>query len=118
MSDIRLIAIWRDDPQVARMQVDLRAEEGRIASPWDLFGAFDAEGASARPFILRRDGRIDFDARCMESWRTDVRDAEMKIGARFKVWWNETDCGDYEVVKLAALGSRTTDAQAASRGEM
>ncbi len=103
--DIRLIAQWRDDPTEALMTVDLRIEGGRFASSWDVFGAFDLDGARPRPFILRRDGRIDFGENG-DRWRTDLRDAELKVGALFTVWFNETDSGTYRIVKLARLGGK------------
>ncbi|ATQ66716.1 MULTISPECIES: hypothetical protein [Methylosinus] len=108
MSDVRLIAVWRDDPTVARLTVDLRIEGGRVVGGWDVFGAFDLDGAERRPFILRKDGRIELDARVAERWRTDLRGVEIRIGARFRVLWNESDGADYEVVKLAELGTKTS----------
>lgn len=105
MSAIRLIAQWRDDPTEALMTVDLRRDGLRFASPWDVFGAFDLDGALPRPFILRRDGRIDFGASA-DRWRTDLRDAELKVGTLFTVWFNETDHGTYKIVKLAELGAK------------
>jgi hypothetical protein len=106
VSERRLIAIWRDDPTEARMTLDLRIDVAtrRLVSPWDLFGAFDLDGAACRPFVLRRDGAIDFGAETRERWRTDLREAPMKIGARFFIWWNAEDKGEYEIVKLAELG--------------
>ena len=103
--DIRLIAQWRDDPTEALMTVDLRIDGLRLASPWDLFGVFDLDGAHVRPFILRRDGRIDFGERA-DRWRTDLRDADLKLGTLFTVWFNETDHGAYKIVKLAELGAK------------
>ncbi|MEF3365590.1 hypothetical protein V3H18_03485 [Methylocystis sp. 9N] len=103
--DMRIVALWRDDPTEAPMTVDARIVDARIASTWDLFGAFDLEGAGMRPFILRRDGGIDFGAG-IERWRTDLREAEIRIGANFSVWFNETDSGLYRIVKIAALGAK------------
>ena len=100
----RLIAQWRDDPTEASLSVDLRICDGRLAAPWDMFGAFDVDGAAPRPFILRRDGRIDFGVSADHGWRTDLRKAELKVGALFSVWFNETDKGEYKIVKIAALG--------------
>ncbi|BDV40637.1 hypothetical protein DSM21852_38900 [Methylocystis bryophila] len=101
-------ALWRDDPTEATMTVDIRldAETGSILAPWDLFGAFDLDGDRSRPFILRRDGEIDFGASAARRWRTNLRDLRVGVGARFQVYWNESDAGDYEVVKIARLGSR------------
>jgi hypothetical protein len=100
--DFRLVAQWRDDPTEAPMTVDLRIAGLRLASVWDVFGAFDLDGRP-RPFILRRDGRIDFGEN-LDCWRTDLRDAQLKVGALFTVWFNETDRGHYKIVKIAALG--------------
>jgi len=102
---IRLIAQWRDDPTEALMSVDLRVEACRLAASWDLFGALDLAGVRPRPFILRRDGRIDF-GDDSDRWRTDLRDTEMRVGAVFTVWFNETDHGAYKIVKLAELGAK------------
>lgn len=104
--DVRLLALWRDDPTEAPMTLDLRLQEGRCAAIWDLFGAFDLDGRKARPFILRRTGRIDFGADAADDWRTDLRDAEMRVGAFFTVWFNGADSGQYKIVKIATLGSR------------
>ncbi|KAF2992211.1 hypothetical protein OGR47_10170 [Methylocystis sp. MJC1] len=101
--DVRLIAQWRDDPTEARMTVDLRVEDLRVASTWDVFGAFDLDGAAPLPFILRRDGRIEF-GKSVDPWRTDLRKMEIRVGAIFSVWFNETDYGQYKIVKLAELG--------------
>jgi hypothetical protein len=103
--EIRLIAQWRDDPTEALMTVDLRVEGARLAAAWDLFGAIDLDGERPRPFILRRDGRIEFGDKTV-SWRTDLRAAEMRVGALFTVWFNETDSGNYKIVKLAELGAK------------
>jgi hypothetical protein len=103
--DIRLIAQWRDDPTEALMSVDLRIEGIALVARWDLFGAFDCDGSRSRPFILRRDGRIDFGAGAAP-WRTDLRSAEIKIGETFLVWFNDADHGQYKIVKLAELGGK------------
>ncbi|MGJ0509445.1 MAG: hypothetical protein ACR652_20455 [Methylocystis sp.] len=105
MTAIRLIAQWRDDPTEALMSADVRVEDRRFAAPWDVFGAFDLDGANPRPFILRRDGRIDF-GDSVDRWRTDLRDAEIKVGTLFTVWFNATDSGAYKIVKLAVLGAK------------
>ena len=105
MTAIRLIAQWREDPTEALMAVDLRRDGLRFASPWDVFGSFDLDGVRPRPFILRRDGRIDF-GDSADRWRTDLRDAELKVGTLFTVWFNEADHGTYKIVKLAELGAK------------
>lgn len=102
---VRLIAQWRDDPTEALMTLDLRMEGDRFAAPWDVFGAIDLDGARPRPFILRRDGRIDFGPGA-DRWRTDLREAELKVGTLFSVWFNEADCGTYKIVKIAELGAK------------
>ncbi len=102
---VRLIAQWRDDPTEALMTVDLRLDGLRFAAPWDIFGAVDLDGARPRPFILRRDGRIDF-GDSADKWRTDLRDAELKVGTLFTVWFNETDHGTYKIVKIAEPGAK------------
>ncbi len=102
--DMRILALWRDDPREAPMTIDARVDDARIVSTWELFGAFALDGDSARPFILRRDGRIDFGRG--ESWRTDLREATIKIGSDFAVWFNESDSGIYRIVKIAALGAK------------
>lgn len=104
--NVRLLALWRDDPTEAPMTVDLRIDGVRLASPWDLFGAFDLDGPGCRPFVLRRDGAIDFGAGQGERWRTNLREAELKVGARFVVWWNDADGGAYQIVKIAVLGAK------------
>ncbi|HMK91207.1 MAG TPA: hypothetical protein VK446_16445 [Methylocystis sp.] len=105
--DVRLLALWRDDPLVAPMTVDLRLDaKGAVVSAWDLFGAFDLDGAECRPFVLRRDGGIDFGAGDERRWRTNLRDAAVAVDARFTVRWNDADSGVYRIVKIAALGAK------------
>jgi hypothetical protein len=111
MNELRVIALWRDDPTEARLSVDMRIDAtGRVRSVWDVFGAFDLDGPHCQPFILRRDGAIDFGASHNEKrqWRTNLRDAEIRVGAEFIIWWNDEDCGVYKIVKLAALGAKET----------
>ncbi|MBM3552541.1 MAG: hypothetical protein FJX45_12435 [Alphaproteobacteria bacterium] len=102
--DMRILALWRDDPREAPMTIDARIEDMRIVSTWELFGAFALDGDRARPFVLRRDGRIDFGRG--ENWRTDLRNATIKVGTDFVVWFNESDSGLYRIVKIAALGAK------------
>ncbi|MBM3561820.1 MAG: hypothetical protein FJX16_06905 [Alphaproteobacteria bacterium] len=102
--DMRILALWRDDPREAPMTIDARIEETRIVSTWELFGAFGLDGDGARPFVLRRDGRIDFGRG--ESWRTELREATIRVGSEFAVWFNERDSGVYRIVKIAALGAK------------
>lgn len=103
--DMRILALWRDDPTEAPMSVDALVDNARIVSTWDLFGAFDLDGVRTRPFTLRRDGSIDFGAG-RDRWRTDLRDAAIKVGASFTIWFNEADSGVYRIVKIAALGAK------------
>jgi hypothetical protein len=106
--DARMKALWRDDPTEASMTVDLRldAQTRSVLAPWDIFGAFDLDGGYSRPFILRRDGEIDFGVGAPHRWQTNLRALRVSVGARFQVFWNETDVGEYKVVKIARLGSR------------
>jgi hypothetical protein len=105
--DVRLKALWRDDPTEAPLTLDLRIDaSGAVVSSWDLFGAFDLDGARHRPFVLRRDGALDFGCADEARWRTDLRATSIKVGARFTVVWNESDSGVYEIVKLAVLGAK------------
>jgi hypothetical protein len=106
--DVRLKALWRDDPTEAALTLDLRldAETAAILSPWECFGAFDLEGAQCRPFVLRRDGAMDFGAGSAYRWRTDLRGFRPRVGVRFRVHWNEADSGEYEIVKIAQLGAK------------
>ncbi len=105
--DIRLLALWRDDPTEAPLTVDLRVESaGAIVSVWDVFGSFGLDGDDCRPFVLRRDGAIDFGAASNAKWKTNLREIVVVIGASFKVQWNEFDSGDYKIVKIAVLGAK------------
>jgi hypothetical protein len=106
--EARMKALWRDDPTEASMTIDIRldAQTKSILAPWDLFGAFDLDGDTPRPFILRSDGEIDFGIDVSRRWRTNLRLIRVSVGARFQVLWNESDAGEYEIVKVARLGSR------------
>ncbi|MBI1868851.1 MAG: hypothetical protein HYS06_11265 [Methylocystis sp.] len=106
--DVRILAQWRDDRSECPLTIDLRidAASKRVVSHWEVFGACDLYGDKCRPFVLRRDGAIDFGAGMRESWRTDVRDIIIRVGERFTVSWNEQDSGAYEIVKVAALGAK------------
>lgn len=102
----RLRALWRDDRTLATMTIDLAVSEGRVESRYDLFGAFDLDGDAPKPFILRRDGRIDFGGPDEPVWRTDLRDADIFVGGHFNIFFNEQDSGVYRIVKLARPGNR------------
>jgi hypothetical protein len=106
--DIRLKALWRDDPTEAPLTLDLRIDpaSGAIVSHWDVFGAFDLDGARCRPFVLRRCGAIDFGVDSTSLWKTNLREVAIAVGARFKVQWNEADSGEYEIVKIATPGAK------------
>lgn len=107
--DVRVLALWRDDRTECPLTFDLRIEAAsrRVVSHWETFGACNLYGAKSRPFVLRRDGAIDFGAGAAERWRTDLREARMKVGERFTLYWNESDFGIYEIVKVASLGARS-----------
>ena len=105
--EIRLSALWRDDRLEAKITVDLRIDsEARVVSHWDVFGAFDLDGAQCRPFVLRRNGVIDCGLGAERFWRTDLRDAKIRVGSRFTIFWNDADCGEYEIVKVESLGAK------------
>jgi hypothetical protein len=107
--DVRVLALWRDDRTECPLTLDLRidAESRRVISHWETFGACDLMGDKCRPFVLRRDGALDFGAVAAEAWLTDVRNVVIKVGERFTVHWNERDSGLYEIVKVASLGVKT-----------
>jgi hypothetical protein len=109
--EARMKALWRDDPTEASMTIDIRldAQTKSILAPWDLFGAFDLDGDSCRPFVLRGDGAIDFGVGVSRRWQTNLREIGVSVDARFQVYWNEFDAGEYKVVKVARLGSREED---------
>jgi hypothetical protein len=106
--DVRVIALWRDDSREAPLSVDLRIDGATrmVVSTWDVFGAFDLDGEACRPFILRRSGEIDFGAGSELKWRVNLRDIAIAVGACFTVRWNETDSGEYKIVKIAELGAK------------
>ncbi len=106
--DIRMLALWRDDPTEARLTVDLRicGETGAVVSGWDVFGAFDLDGKHCRPFVLRRDGAMDFGAAPEMKWSANLREIAIKVGACFVVRWNDNDSGEYKIVKIATLGAK------------
>ncbi|QGM44557.1 hypothetical protein [Methylocystis heyeri] len=106
--DVRVLALWRDDPREAPLTVDLRIDvaTGLMTSTWDVFGAFDLDGEARRPFVLRRSGEIDFGAACELKWSANLRDTKIAVGACFTVRWNETDSGEYKIVKIAELGAK------------
>ncbi len=106
--DVRILALWRDDRTECPLTFDLRIDPASkcVVSHWEAFGACDLYGAACRPFVLRRDGAIDFGAGARETWRTDIRDVVIRVGERFTVCWNERDRGVYEIVKVAALGAK------------
>jgi hypothetical protein len=109
--DVRVLAQWRDDPREAPLTVDLRidAHNGSVIGGWDVFGAFDLDGKDCRPFVLREDGTVEFgDGQHGErsSQKTNLRDVAIKVGAFFNVHWNDEDCGQYRIVKVAVLGAK------------
>jgi hypothetical protein len=109
--EVRILALWRDDPTEAPLTVDLRVDvqSGAVVGQWDVFGAFDLDGKECRPFVLRRDGAIEFgdgERGKRPPRKTNLRDVAIKVGARFFVQWNEEDRGEYSVVKVAVLGAK------------
>lgn len=109
--EVRVLALWRDDPTEAPFTVDLRvyAESGKVIGHWDIFGAFDLDGETCRPFVLRGDGTLRF-SDGQEGKRpprkTNLRDIAIKVGEHFTVHWNNEDCGEYRIVKVAVLGAK------------
>jgi hypothetical protein len=104
MSMARVIARWVDDPTVSPMAVDLAIDdERRIVGPSVAFGCIDWEGAR-RPFTLDEAGLIDFGTGA--TWRTDLRQAAMRVGATFRIDWGQGDEGVYRIVKIAIPGAR------------
>lgn len=109
--EVRILALWRDDPTEAPLTVDLRidAESGAVIGHWDVFGAFDLDGKTCRPFVLRAAGAIEFgggDEAGTLRRRTNLRDVAIKVGAEFTMYWNEQDYGVYRIVKVATLGAK------------
>jgi hypothetical protein len=105
--DVRMLALWRDDPTEAPLTLDLRIDaRSGVVSTWDVFGAFDLDGVDCRPFVLRRDGAIDFGAASPVRWRTNLREIAILVNALFTVHWNEIDSAEYKIVKIAALGAK------------
>jgi hypothetical protein len=105
--DVRVKALWIDDPTEAPLTVDLRVDaEGRVAGNWSVFGAVDLDGPHCAPFVLRPDGVIDFAKSEERCWRTDLRDHAIRVGEVFAVHWNERDSAAYKIVKIAVLGAK------------
>ena len=107
---VRVFARWRDDPGACRLAFDAVLAGDRLAGDWPIFGATDPETPAQRPFLLDRVGLFHF-AGADRLWRTDLREAAFRVGARFRVWWSEEDKGEFEIVKLAALGHRSASAR-------
>jgi hypothetical protein len=113
--EVRVLALWRDDPTEAPLAVDLRvdARSGSVIGHWDVFGAFDLNGSSCRPFVLREDGTMelgDDDHGKARRRKTNLRNILIKVGAEFIVYWNEEDYGVYRIVKVATLGAKDSAA--------
>jgi hypothetical protein len=106
--DVRVLALWRDDSREAPLTIDLRIDRaaGLVVSTWDVFGAFDLDGEACRPFVLRRSGEIDFGAGSELKWRANLREIAIAVGACFLVRWNDSDSGEYKIVKIAELGAK------------
>ena len=109
-SNVRVLAIWEDDPTESPLTIDLRvnAVTKRILGRWSVFGAVDLAGPQCAPFILQADGVIDFGVGKLDDrrWRTDLRDCNITVGTRFSLRWNEQDSAIYRIEKVAALGSK------------
>ena len=112
IADVRLLAVWEDDPTESPLTIDLRVDRpaGRLIGRWSLFGAVDLDGPHCAPFILKPDGAIDFgaDRHPDREWRTDLRDVQIRVGQTFTLHWNEQDHAIYRIEKLAVLGSKET----------
>ena len=102
----RLIAQWCEDPQVAIFNIDLQIKDNSISSNWDIFGSFDLDGAHTRPFVLRKNGLIDFGYLDPIKWTTNIRTIAPVVGNIFSISFNEQDSGAYKIVKIAALGQK------------
>lgn len=105
MSMARVIARWVDDPTESPLAVDVVIEDRRITGPSLAFGCIDWEGAR-RPFTLDEDGVIAF-GEGGETWRTEIRGAEMRVGVTFRIDWEQGDEGVYRIVKIAFPGTRS-----------
>lgn len=107
---VRVFAAWLDDPTECRLAFDLILDPAtrKMIGRWPVFGATDLERASRRPFLLDAAGVFHFDGGD-RAWRTDLREQRIEVGARFTVWWTQTDRGVYAIVKIAALGSKALE---------
>jgi hypothetical protein len=111
--DVRILAAWIDDPLQSPITVDVRiaAETHRIVGRWSMFGATAIGTDACRPFVLTRDGRMDFGEgrRAPDRyWRTDLLEREIVVGQRFAVEWSGGDSGTFVIEKVARLGSKTS----------
>ncbi|NDA48205.1 MAG: hypothetical protein EBY21_13230 [Alphaproteobacteria bacterium] len=112
--DVRLLAIWEDDPTQSPMTIDLRLDRAthRMIGSWSVFGALDMDGKECLPFILRADGRIECAQAHTQSnqqaqaWRTNLRQARIDVGESFIMHWNDQDQALYRIQKIAILGSK------------
>ena len=102
----RLIAQWCEDPLVAIFTLDLQIIDNLISSDWDIFGSFDLDGVNTRPFVLRKNGQIDFGSLEPIKWTTNLRSIKLVIGNIFHISFNDQDSGTYKIVKIAALGQK------------
>jgi hypothetical protein len=106
-ADVRVKALWIDDPTEAPLTIDLRVDaEGRVVGSWPIFGAVDLDGPNCSPFVLRPDGAIEFARGEERRWRTDLRGRAMRVNEIFTVDWNERDSASYRIVKIAVLGAK------------
>jgi hypothetical protein len=109
----RLIAIWVDDPMQSVLTCDfiLDPTTHKMSGMWDVFGAIDHASPESRPFILNRQGIIDFGSLAQEDmryWRVPLRELALHIGLEFWIEWPHDDRGLYRIERLAKLGSKGT----------
>lgn len=109
---VRVFAEWLDDPTECRFAFDLILDSRtlRIVGSWAIFGATDLDRPDRRAFLLDASGSLDFGSP-ERAWRTDLREQRIEVAGRFSVWWTSTEWGAYEIVKVAALGSKSLGQQ-------
>ena len=104
--DMRILALWRDDPTEAPMSVDRARRQCADRSRPGICSAPSISTASrTRPFTFGATARIDFGAG-RRSLANGLARGGDKVGASFTVWFNEADNGVYRIVKIALLGAK------------
>ena len=101
---IRLTANWIEDPTINKFTIELDLYDKKIISNWELFGSFNLYEINPKPFILSRDGVFLFGLNDPSQWITNLRDKEIFIGSIFQIWYNNTDIGNYNIVKISIPG--------------